>query len=123
MDKHQSSMKRSPQRKVATRRSASAAARLQDRSRKQRRNFFLEKLEDRSLLATLVWQGGSSQNMSDPLNWVGGGVPQQDDSLVFPAGANTSVTNDLAGVSRLRSITISGAYNIGGGPVTLLEGV
>ena len=47
-------MKRSPLRKVATRRTASASDRLQDRNRKQRRNMFLERLEDRSLMATML---------------------------------------------------------------------
>src|SRR5687767_6500522 len=103
-------MKRSPQRKAAVRRSASSAARLQDRQRKQRRNFFLERLEDRSLMATLIWQGGPSQNISDPRNWAGGLAPQQDDTLVFPAGVvagNRSATFDSAAPTRFRAITIS----------------
>jgi autotransporter-associated beta strand protein len=120
-------MKRSPQRKAATRRTASASARLQDRSRKQRRNFFLERLEDRSLLATMIWQGGSGQNMSTAANWIGGVAPQQDDNLVFPISANKSITNDFAAGTRFRSITISdgagGGYNISGNSITLLEGV
>src|SRR5262245_52212401 len=117
-------MKRSPQRKAATRRTASASARLQDRSRKQRRNFFLERLEDRSLLATIIWQGGSGQNMSTAANWIGGVAPQQDDNLVFPVSANKNVTNDFAAGTRFRSITISDAYDIQGtNSITLLEGV
>src|SRR4029453_1205079 len=117
-------MKRSPQRKAALRRSASASERLQDRNRKQRRNLFLERLEDRSLLATLIWQGGSGQNMSAAANWVGNVAPQQDDSLVFPISANKAVTNDLADGTRFRTITISDGYTISGtNKITLLEGV
>ena len=72
-------MKRSPLRKAATRRTASASERLQDRNRKQRRNFFLERLEDRSLMATLYWQGAAGGNVSSPTNLTGqlnpGGTP------------------------------------------------
>src|SRR6478609_6741086 len=117
-------MKRSPLRKVATRRTASASDRLQDRNRKQRRNMFLERLEDRSLMATMLWQGGHSQNLSDPLNWVGNAAPLQDDSLVFQAGQPLAVTNDYADGARFRSITISDGYNISGSHrISLLEGV
>src|SRR5437868_2889689 len=101
-------MKRSPQRKAATRRTASASERLQDRNRKQRRNMFLEKLEDRSLLATLIWQGtGGNANVSTPGNWIGNVAPQQDDSLVFPTGTNLSAAFDSAAPTRYRGITIS----------------
>ena len=72
----------------------------------------MERLEDRSLLATLVWQGGSGLNMSTAANWVGNVAPSQDDTLIFPASANTSVINDLAVGTRFRSITISGAYTL-----------
>src|SRR5690242_10625633 len=103
-------MKRSPLRlrKVATRRTASASERLQDRNRKQRRHIFLERLEDRSLMATMYWTGASqsSQNISDPANWVGNVAPQQDDSLVFQAGATTKSAS-FDQVARYRSITIS----------------
>src|SRR5205823_6329912 len=122
-------MKRSPLRKVATRRTASASDRLQDRNRKQRRNMFLERLEDRSLMATMLWLGGNSQNMSDPLNWVGKAAPVQDDSLVFQAGKPLSVTNDFADGTRFRSITISDGYTISNplaspnNRISLLEGV
>src|SRR4051812_19516396 len=119
-------MKRSPQRKAALRRTASASERLQDRNRKQRRNLFLERLEDRSLLATMLWSGlGANQNVSTPANWVGNVAPQQDDSLVFPAGiANKSATFDPASAARYRTITISDGYTLGGSnAITLLEGV
>jgi autotransporter-associated beta strand protein len=117
-------MKRSPQRKAALRRTASTSARLQDRNRKKRRNFFLERLEDRSLMAVLLWKGGTDANLSTPANWVGSVAPQQDDSLVFPASANLNITNDFAAGTRFRAITISASgYNISGNSITLLEGV
>src|SRR5688572_19533965 len=128
-------MKSSPQRKAAVRRSATTSARLQDRQRKQRRNFFLERLEDRSLMATLYWQGGNGTDVSNPLNWVGNVAPQQDDSLVFPAEAaagNRTANFNPAAPTRYRSITISGEaanpYTLSGSlgagnSITLLEGV
>src|SRR5437667_5716534 len=115
-------MKRSPQRKSALRRSASASERLQDRNRKRRRNLFLERLEDRSLLANMIWQGGSGTNLSTAANWVGNVAPQQDDSLVSPLSANKNVTFDSAAPTRFRTITISDSgYAIGGSnSITLL---
>src|SRR5262245_682187 len=115
-------MTRIPQRKAATRRTASATARLQDRDRKKSRALFLERLEDRSLLAQMIWSGqGTTALWSNPQNWEGNLVPQQDDNLVFPAtltaGAGKTLfasTDDLA-ATRFRSITISDsatAYNI-----------
>src|SRR3954447_5025988 len=119
-------MKRSPQRKAALRRTASASERLQDRNRKQRRNLFLERLEDRSLLATMLWSGGVDTSLKNPANWVGNVAPQQDDSLVFPATATTKtgLVNDFAAGTRFRSITISDAYTLtSGNSITLIDGV
>src|SRR6476660_8915365 len=112
-----------PRRRAQLRRNASTSARLQDRSRVKARSFFLERLEERSLLATIIWQGGSGTNMSTADNWVGHAVPGQDDQVIFPTGANTTVDNDLAAGTRLRSITISGPYSLSGNAVTLLDGV
>src|SRR5207253_2745446 len=52
-------------------------------------------------------------------------APQQDDSLVFPAGVSKlSAQDDYAAGTRFRSITISDGYNLSGGnSLTLLEGV
>src|SRR6185369_12590149 len=110
-------MTRTPQRKAATRRTASATARLQDRDRKKSRALFLERLEDRSLLAQMIWSGAGGTNVwSNPANWQGNLVPQPDDNLVFPQNATVfTSTNDLAAGTRFRSITISDsatAYNI-----------
>jgi fibronectin-binding autotransporter adhesin len=125
-------MKRSPQRKAALRRTASTSARLQDRNRKKRRNFFLERLEDRSLMATLIWTGNTDLNLATATNWQGNVAPQQDDSLVFPAGVTGAklgtlaapITNSLAAGTRFRSITISDNYFMSGGnALTLVEGV
>src|SRR4029078_12247141 len=124
-------MKRSPQRKAALRRTASTSARLHDRNRKQRRNFFLERLEDRSLMAQILLSGlGAGHKMHTPASGLGNAVPQQDDSLVFQAGAArlgtqaNPLNNDLAAGTRYRSITISYGYTIGGTKSnTLIDGV
>ncbi|MFN9720117.1 MAG: hypothetical protein ACK58L_15570, partial [Planctomycetota bacterium] len=59
----------------------------------------LEVLEDRSLLATIVWDGaadggGSSvdANWMTAANWVGDVVPAAGDNLIFPTGISTNLT-------------------------------
>src|SRR5688572_13292181 len=100
--------KRPPLRRATFRRPASATGRLQDRNRKKSRAFFLERLEDRSLLAALIWTGGSGNNWSTGANWLGGAAPQPDDSLVFPASAGGFVsTNDFGAGTRFRSVEVS----------------
>src|SRR5258706_1719284 len=88
-----SSMKRSPQRRaLLQRRTSSSSARLQDRQRKQQRAFFLERLEDRSLLSTMIWTGidatrnpvdVTKRNWSDSANWLGNVAPQAGVNLIF----------------------------------------
>ena len=46
------------------------------------------------IAGTLVWQGGSSENFSDPANWVGGVAPGADDPVwIAPEGGGTVVIN------------------------------
>src|SRR4029453_5441318 len=74
------------------------------RRRAQRRAAFparLEGLEDRSLLATSTWVGGSffSSNWSDQFNWSGFVAPQAGDDLVFSSTATVlSSINNLPGL-------------------------
>jgi hypothetical protein len=76
--------------------------------RRQSRALFLERLEERSLLATLIWTGldvAANNRWSNPKNWQGEYAPQQDDSLVFPAGptgTQLSSVNDYVAGSRSR---------------------
>ena len=101
----------------------------QGRDRLRTRRLFLERLEDRSLLATMVWDGGGADNKwTTAANWVGDVAPQQDDNLVFQFGGvqHTNV-NDYANGTRFRSVTVSAAnYSIsqdtGTHGITLLEG-
>ena len=83
----------------------------QQRSRLKSRRLFLERLEERSLLATIIWDGGGGDNKwSTALNWVDNVAPVQDDNLIFPAsGVQHTNRNDYADGTRFRSITVSAA--------------
>ncbi|HND51706.1 MAG TPA: autotransporter-associated beta strand repeat-containing protein, partial [Pirellulaceae bacterium] len=92
----------------------------------RKRRAFFESLEQRSLLAVAVWDGGGvDDRWSTAANWRGDVAPRIDDSLVFPVGAaRTNNTNDFASGSRFQSITIATAgYSISGNSLVLLEGV
>jgi autotransporter-associated beta strand protein len=95
----------------------------------------LEALEDRTVPATLTWNGSVDANWSDTglssfsttvSNWTNsdgsntGAVPQAGDDLVFPAGAaNLASNNDLNGLS-VHSINFQdGGYTLGGNPLTV----
>ncbi|WP_077024754.1 beta strand repeat-containing protein [Fuerstiella marisgermanici] len=86
-----------------------------------------EILEDRCLLATIVWDGapdggGSSANAdwSNDDNWAGDIAPTTNDDLVFPDGAaQPASVNDFVGAT-FGSILIEGDnYSLGGQPIVL----
>jgi len=82
----------------------------------------VEELEARTVPASLTWTGaGGNTNWSNPGNW-GGVVPQDGDSLSFPAGLQANVrtaNNDFIGAT-FNSITISDSnYTITGKAITL----
>ncbi|MDG1896383.1 MAG: hypothetical protein P8J37_15885 [Fuerstiella sp.] len=86
-----------------------------------------EALEDRCLLATIVWDGapdggGSSANAdwTNGDNWVGDSAPSTNDDLVFPAGASeTTNINNFVGES-FGSILIEGDnYDLSGNSIIL----
>src|SRR6185436_5607613 len=66
-------------------------------------------LEERLAPAIRVWDGGGANNLwTTAANWVGDVAPQQDDNLLFPAGAARLVNqNDFTGGTRFRSVTIA----------------
>lgn len=99
----------------------------QQRSAVRRRNrrLFLESLEQRSLLATMTWDGSSSVNWTDAANWVGDIAPAAGDDLFFPAGAaNLTNNNDFpAGTSFNTILFMGGGYNITGNAISLAGGL
>ncbi len=100
---------------------------LQQRTaeRRRQRRLFLERLEERSLLATMTWDGSSSVNWSDAANWVGDIAPASGDDLIFPAGAaNLTNTNDLPAGSSFNTILFTGGgYTITGNAISLVGGL
>ena len=95
------------------------------------RQLRVEPLECRALLSIRTWDGGGADALwSTPQNWVGDVAPQQDDSLVFPAGvAQKTAINDYANGARFRSLTISDAgyrlneKTVDANEITLLDGL
>ena len=85
----------------------------------------LEALEERALLATVTWDGGSTltNSWSDKVNWVGDVAPVAGDDLVFPdnAAQKTNV-NDIKFVL-FNSLIFSGSgYTISAaGPSAFLN--
>jgi len=76
---------------------------------------------------TCTWTGTASANWSNGGNWTGcdnGGVPENGDTLVFPASAsNKTNNNDLVGLD-LDEIRISGTdYVISGNALTISPAV
>ena len=100
---------------------------LQQRAaeRRRQRRLFLERLEERSLLATLTWDGSNSALWSDAANWVGDVAPATGDDLFFPSGAaNLTNNNDLlAGTSFNTILFTGGGYNITGNAISLVGGL
>lgn len=64
------------------------------------RRVFLERLEDRQLLATDVWTGAVSSSWSDPSNWSLNAIPGTGDIASFTGlgtgSSNAAVTLDVA---------------------------
>ncbi|WP_254512258.1 autotransporter-associated beta strand repeat-containing protein [Anatilimnocola floriformis] len=93
--------------------------------RRRQRRLFLERLEERAVLATMTWDGSSSALWSDAANWVGDIAPAAGDELFFPAGAaNLTNTNDLAAGTTFNTVLFTGSgYNISGNAITLTGGL
>lgn len=91
----------------------------------QRRRMFLEQLEQRSLLAVLVWDGSAGTQWSNAANWTGDVAPAAGDDLVFPTSAiSFASTNDLPAGTRFNTILLQGnGYNITGSAIELSGGL
>ena len=88
-----------------------------------RRRSFFETLEDRSLMATLTWDGGgAADNFNDPLNWDNAGanqLPVSNDTLVFSGIAPATITNDIAAGTTFALQFTAGGYTITGNSINL----
>lgn len=71
--------------------------------------------------AVRTWDGGGADaNWLTAANWEGDVAPAANDDLVFPAtAAQLSNNNNFFLLTAFRSITIDGAYSIGGQPMRL----
>lgn len=106
-------------------RSAHERFEQQRQAARRRRRLFLERLEERSLLATLTWDGSSSANWNDAANWVGDIAPAGGDDLVFPGGAGnlTNNNNYPAGTVFNTVLFTGGGYNVTGNAIVLNGGL
>ncbi|MCA9130916.1 MAG: hypothetical protein KDB22_27720, partial [Planctomycetales bacterium] len=89
--------------------------------RRQFRRLFAEQLEDRRVLATVVWDGGGGDFFwSNPLNWSGDQLPQNGDDVTINSGENTIEFNspvdlDIDTLTLQTSIKVTqGRLGIGG---------
>jgi hypothetical protein len=68
-----------------------------------------------SFAITRTWNGVTSANWSDAANWSPAGVPQPEDSLVFPTGGqNRSMMNDLPPGTSFGAMTCKDFYVVHG---------
>ncbi|QDU29791.1 Hemolysin, chromosomal [Anatilimnocola aggregata] len=76
----------------------------------RRRRMFLEQLEERSLLAQMIWDGGAGNDLwTTAANWQNDIAPTSGDDLVFTSlGAGPSI-NDFPAGTRFSTISISGS--------------
>lgn len=76
--------------------------------------------------ASRQWTGDDSGLWSDPDNWFPVGVPQNGDSLTFPAVGPldaTSMVNDLTGLTVDSMTFTAGGYALNGNALTFIQGI
>ena len=84
-----------------------------------RRRMVAEPLEDRRLLATVVWDGGGDGvNWADPLNWDANQLPATGDDVVIDSAFDPTIQYD-AGTLSLGSLTSNEALHLAGGSLTI----
>jgi hypothetical protein len=96
------------------------------------RRVRLERLEDRTVPATVVWDGGPSgqgTNWLDPVNWVGDLLPgPSDDAVIGLASQGQPANVTLTGTAAVHSATViagtininpNGGYDGGGGALSV----
>ena len=78
---------------------------------------------------TYTWSGaGANNNWSNGLNWQGNNAPNvadgSPDTLIFPAGAQqTTTNNDLPSDSRITSLVFQAAYVVNGNRIVVTDGI
>lgn len=78
---------------------------------------WLEQLEERLLLASVVWNGGGDGvSWTDPLNWSGGTVPRYTDDATIPAGTSVTLSRRLY-AAQIHSLVLQGELTIADGSV------
>ena len=67
----------------------------------------------KSSYQTSVWiGGGANNNLSNPVNWLGGIVPQVGGQLIFNTSGTISLVNDLPAGTTCGSITFNGSGTV-----------
>ncbi|MCA9209652.1 MAG: hypothetical protein KDA55_14905, partial [Planctomycetales bacterium] len=90
----------------------------------RRRAIFVESLEDRRMLATIVWDGGGADaNWTTPENWSSDVAPITGDDLIFPVGGlqKTNI-NDFPPSTNFGSMLFVGDSYVVDGNELLLTG-
>ncbi len=86
------------------------------------RGLLHEPLEERRLLATVVWDGGGADNKwTTAANWVGDAAPLANDDLVFPvAAAQKTNQNDFPVGTKFGGMLLNGSgYTLSGNQIEL----
>ena len=82
--------------------------------------FWLEPLENRTLLSVDVWKNTDASNeWSDPKNWSEGTVPGAGDDVSIPSGFPTIVYDSTAGSTTIDSLSAASPLDFTGGSLTI----
>src|SRR5712691_6796394 len=107
---------------LTTKSKSSRGGSLRKRSRgKFRSQFWVERLEDRSVPTATAWIGGTSTSFSTPSNWSAGVPGMGDDATSNPGAPNDPI---LTGVTKVHSLTIAvgGMLDLAGNNLTINGG-
>lgn len=78
-----------------------------------------ERLEDRSLLAAIAWDGGGlNSDWNNPLNWSLNRVPNAADDVTIETGATLGVVHS-SGTTSIRSLSTDETISITGGSISI----
>jgi hypothetical protein len=89
------------------------------RNRRRFRRLWLERLEERAMLATVLWDGGGNgTSWNDPLNWDGDALPTAADDVVIGAAGGVTITYP-AGTTTVKSVQSEAGLHIAGGSLTV----